>query len=187
MLVLCAYVYIQGDRLELKCILSKVDGQSYCVRDRKQLQHAVDLLARTVEKCTRLVQILVETHPEKDATVRLQNGYNPKQIMETLPTSEYTAFSENKGEKLAFCLNRKNENNNELIDDNTLMFVALHELSHIATESIGHEPEFWANFKFLLDVAVDQGLYSPENYGEKSKEYCGMKITDNPYYSSDKS
>ena len=40
------------------------------------------------------------------------------------------------------------EDENKLIDENTLMFVALHELAHIATESIGHTKEFWANFKF---------------------------------------
>ena len=84
---------------------------------------------------------------------------------------------------LEFLIPEINENNNELIDENTLMFVALHELSHIATASIGHEPEFWENFKFLLDVAVKMKLYTPENYGDKSKEYCGMKINDNPYYS----
>ena len=29
--------------------------------------------------------------------------FNPRKISETLPTSEFTAYSENKGEKLAFC------------------------------------------------------------------------------------
>ena len=62
---------------------------------------------------------------------RLEKGFNPKSITETLPTSEYTAYSENKGEKLALCLNKKNEDNSNLIDENTLMFVAIHELGHI--------------------------------------------------------
>ena len=38
-------------------------------------------------------------------------NFNPTTIKETLPTSEYTAYSENKGEKLAFCLNKKKSNN----------------------------------------------------------------------------
>jgi hypothetical protein len=102
--------------------------------------------------------------------------------METLPTSEYTAYSENKGEKLAFCLNRVKKNNDDLIEEHTLMFVALHELSHIGTESIGHQPDFWANFKFILENAKAAGIHDPADYKESPAEYCGMRIRDNPYY-----
>ena len=99
-----------------------------------------------------------------------------------MPTSKFKAYSENKGESLAFCLNKKNEDNEKLIDDNTLLFVAIHELGHIASESIGHKPEFWDNFKWLLQNAKDSGLHNPTDYKKNSKEYCGMTITDNPYY-----
>jgi hypothetical protein len=27
------------------------------------------------------------------------------------------------------------------------------------------------------------GVYHPEDYGKDSKTYCGMEITDNPYFS----
>ena len=62
------------------------------------------------------------------------------------------------------------------------MFVAIHELSHIATESIGHTTEFWKNFKFLLKESVDIKIYKPEDYNKTPREYCGMSIKDNPYY-----
>ena len=75
----------------------------------------------------------------------------------------------------------KNENNN-LIDEHTLMFVSIHELSHIMTKSIGHKSEFWKNFKFLLENAKESGIHTPEDYKKKPQEYCGMKIHDNPYY-----
>ena len=39
------------------------------------------------------------------------------------------------------------------------MFVAIHELAHIASETIGHNDEFWNNFKFLLDNAVEIKIY----------------------------
>ena len=101
--------------------------------------------------------------------------------METLPTSKFTAYSENKGEKLAFCTTTTKEGS-KLIDENTLTFVALHEISHIATESIGHKKEFWENFKFILKNAVSIRIYEPKDYKKKPKKYCGMTITDNPYY-----
>jgi len=62
------------------------------------------------------------------------------------------------------------------------MFVAIHEMSHIATKSIGHKNEFWDNFKFLLENAKEAGIHDPQDYKEKPQEYCGMTIKDNPYY-----
>ena len=74
------------------------------------------------------------------------------------------------------------KNSGKLIDLNTLTFVALHELSHVATESIGHTPEFWKNFKFILEQAKTIGVYKPIDYKKNPATYCGMEITDNPLY-----
>jgi len=182
-LVICTYIYLDNkDTFDLKCIVSGVDGNKYCVRDRKKIQKAADLLAGITEKCKQLVHYLDEKYPTQDNVQRLVKGFNPQKVMETLPTSEYTAYSENKGEKLAFCLNQEKTDNDNLIDENTLMFVALHELAHIATKSIGHKNEFWDNFKFLLVEAKEAGLHNPQDYKQKPQEYCGMKIKDSPYY-----
>jgi hypothetical protein len=108
-------------------------------------------------------------------------GFNPKKISETLPTSQLTAYSENKGEKIAFCLNTTKQGS-DLIDINTLTFVALHELSHIMTSSVGHKQEFWQNFKFMLENAKAANIYQPIDYKKSPKEYCGMTLNDNPYY-----
>ena len=62
------------------------------------------------------------------------------------------------------------------------MFVALHELSHLATKSIGHNSDFWNNFKFLIKEASENNLYVIENYTIKNKTYCGVKIKSNPYF-----
>ena len=181
-LLACGYMYYKKEGFELKCIVSTVDGNKYCVRDREKLQESADLLAKVTEKCRKLVKYLEEKHPDKQNVQRLVQGFNPKKIMETLPTSGYTAYSENKGEKVAFCLNKKKGNNEVLIDEHTLTFVAIHELSHIATESIGHKSEFWENFKFLLENAKDAGIHNPKDYKASPTPFCGMTIHDNPYY-----
>ena len=181
-IIICIYIYFDTDSFQLKCIVSTIDGNKYCVREREKLQKAADLLAKTTEKCKKLVSYVKDKHPDNENVKRLVEGYNPKKIMETLPTSQFTAYSENKGEKLAFCLNRKKGDDDNLIDEHTLMFVAIHELSHVATESIGHKPEFWQNFKFLLQNAKDAGIHNPEDYKKSPKDYCGMKIHDNPYF-----
>ncbi len=182
-LIICIYMYTDTDSFQLKCIVSTVDGNKYCVRERDNLNEAADLLAGVTEKCKKLVKYMDDKHNDKENVIRLVNGYNPKKVMETLPTSEYTAYSENKGEKLAFCLNEsKTDSSSNLIDEHTLTFVALHELSHIMTKSIGHKSEFWENFKFLLQNAKDAGIHDPADYKKKPKEYCSMKIHDNPYF-----
>ena len=180
-LLLCLRIYYDSDAFNLKCIIASKDGNTYCVREREKLELAANLLAEVTQKMKDMVAYMKQTHPEDPRTIRLVDGFNPKKISETLPTSELTAYSENKGEKLAFCLNTTKEGN-KLIDLNTLTFVALHELSHIMTESIGHKQEFWQNFKFLLENAKAAGIYYPVDYKKKPKEYCGMKINDNPYY-----
>ena len=183
-LAVCIYKYLyDSDVFQLKCIVSGVDGNKYCVRDREKLQDAADLLAETTEKCRQLVKYVQEKHPENEMVQRLVEGFNPQKVVETLPTSEYTAYSQNKGEKIAFCLNPEKKGDvDELIDEHTLMFVAIHELSHVGTKSIGHKTEFWDNFKFLLQNAKEAGIHEPIDYKKKPTEYCSMKIKDNPYY-----
>ena len=180
-LIVCLRIYYESDAFNLKCIISDVDGNRYCVRERDKLELAADLLAKVTQKCKDLVEYVEEKHPDDERVKRLVEGFNPKKISETLPTSELTAYSENKGEKIAFCLNTT-KNGNKLIDLNTLTFVALHELSHIMTTSVGHKQEFWQNFKFVLENAKAAGLYNPVDYKKNPQQYCGMEISDNPYF-----
>jgi hypothetical protein len=180
-LLLCLVIYYQSDAYDLKCIIASQDGNRYCVRERVKMELAANLLADVTQKMKDMVSYLKEKQPEDPRTKRLVEGFNPTKISETLPTSELTAYSENKGEKIAFCLNKKKDGT-KLIDINTLTFVALHELSHVATKSIGHGQEFWENFKWVLQNAKEAGIYSPIDYKKYPEEYCGMTINDNPYY-----
>ena len=180
---LCLYIYFSSDDFQLKCIVSGVDGNKYCVRERNKIQEASDLLATTTKKCKELVAYVSKKYPDKENVKQLVKNFNPQKIMETLPTSSFTAYSENKGEKIAFCLNvKKNENKENLIDEHTLMFVAIHEISHVMTKSIGHKSEFWGNFKFMLENAKEAGIHEPIDYSKSPQEYCSMKISDNPYF-----
>jgi hypothetical protein len=183
-MVVCIYLYVvDSDRFQLKCIVAGEGKNKYCVRDRKKLQEAANLLSNTTEKCKLLVQYMADKYPDNDMVSRLAAGFNPQKVVETLPTSEYTAYSENKGEKIAFCLNPEKKGDvDDLIDEHTLMFVAIHELSHVGTKSIGHKNEFWDNFKFLLENAKEAGIHEPVDYKTKPTTYCSMKIKDNPYY-----
>jgi hypothetical protein len=180
-LLFCLRIYYDSDVFNLKCVIASKDGNRYCVRERAKLNAAANLLATVTDKCKKMVEYMNTNYPNDKRVKRLVEGFNPKKISETLPTSELTAYSENKGEKIAFCLNTAKDND-ALIDINTLTFVALHELSHIMTETVGHKQEFWQNFKFLLQNAKKANIYQPIDYKKAPKEYCGITINDNPYY-----
>jgi hypothetical protein len=174
-------IYSESDAFNLKCIISDVDGERYCVRERVTMELAANLLADVTQKLKDLVAYCAKKFPKDENIQRMVQKFNPTKISETLPTSEYTAYSENKGEKLAFCLNKK-KNESKLIDLNTLTFVAIHELAHIMTTSEGHKQDFWQNFKFLLEQAKAANIYEPIDYKKNPEPYCGMDISDNPYY-----
>ena len=181
-IILSYRIYRDSDLFHLKCIISNVDGNTYCVRERSKLEMAADKLAKVNQNMKSLVEHCKNNFNNEERIKRLTEGFNPKKITETLPTSEFTAYSENKGEKIAFCLDTEKNNKGRLIDLNTLTFVAIHELSHVATKSVGHTPEFWANFKFLLQEAEKINIYKPVDYSKNPKKYCGMEINDNPYF-----
>ena len=184
LIVILSYrIYRDSDLFHLKCIISNVDGNTYCVRERSKLELAADKLAKVNQNMKSLVEHCKNNFNSEERIKRLTEGFNPKKITETLPTSEFTAYSENKGEKIAFCLDTEKNNKGKLIDLNTLTFVAIHELSHVASKSVGHTPEFWANFKFLLQEAEKINIYKPVDYSKNPKKYCGMEINDNPYFS----
>ncbi len=168
--------------MELTCKKSNIDGKEYCVRKDNTVQKSVDMLATVTVKCRKLVAHLKNKYGTEDPRVNLLvKNFRADKVYEILPSSEHTAYSENKGEKLAFCLNTTKDGE-EPIDENTLTFVALHELSHIATKSIGHTEEFWDNFKFLLHEAEEIKIYKVIDYKKSPQNYCGTEIKSNPYF-----
>lgn len=175
-------IIYDSDYFHLTCVISGVDGNKYCVRDRKKVDEAADLLAKVTTNMKKLVKYLKENKYSDERVQRLVKKFNPEKIKETLPTSEYTAYSENKGKNIAFCLLKNKKKENDLIDENTLTFVALHELGHVMSESYGHNDEFWNNFKYLLEEGEAIQIYHPIDYKKDPKSYCGMTINDNPYY-----
>lgn len=176
------YMYIQKNS-ELIYVKSSHNNKEYLVQNFEDKQEAADLISRLVDKLDKLVNSLLEKNPNKKNVIRLKERFNKDNIMENNSNDQYTSYSINKGEQIIFCI-RSRDGNNKLIDLNTLMFVALHEMAHLMSESIGHTDEFWNNFKFILKHAEERGLYKNIDYSKNPKKYCGMEITDNPMYHS---
>ena len=165
-------------------VKSSVDGKTYSVRDLPDKQQAADLLAKVRQKIEILYRYLIATYPEKPQVKQLVQNFkpDPSRIFEATPDAEHTSYSVNKGESVHLCLRQRQGNNESLMNENIMMFVSLHEMAHMITSTIGHGPDFWNNFGWLLKQAEEKGLYTYTNFSAQPVPYCGVKITDAPVY-----
>ena len=190
LLVVLAVFYLYLEQKALQVIyIEAYDGKRYLVRDQNDKEDAAKLLADIASRCQILVNFVYQNRnnlkSRKIDLERLYKNFKPEAISESSPNNNYTSYSINKGEKIVFCLRKKKGNHkNELMELNTMMFVAIHELAHLMTKSIGHTPEFWDNMKFLLQQAIKKevNVYEKQDFTSNPEQYCGMTITDSPLY-----
>jgi predicted metal-dependent hydrolase len=178
---LIVYAFTQKGPGNLVECTSTLDGRAYRVQDLPDKQDAANRLS---EIRTGLEKILHEyRQPEyfhDEPTQLLVQRLKIDHLMENDVASQYTSYSENKGERIVLCLRDKTAAPYQLVDVNTIMFVTLHEMAHLMTVSSGHTQEFWTNFRRLLQDAMKAGVYTQVNYSRSPVEYCGMMITDSP-------
>lgn len=165
-------------------IKSRVDGRTYKVRDLPDKQEAADLLAKVRIRLGKLCDQLVAKYPSKPQVQRMQQNFraDPDRFLEATPDASHTSYSVNKGEQIHLCLRQRNGPDESLVSEDVMMFVGIHELAHTITKSIGHEPEFWNNFGWLLREAEALGLYEHQDFKAHPVAYCGVSITDQPKY-----
>jgi hypothetical protein len=176
-------MYAKKSSHDMSYVQSTVDGQKYLVRNLPDKQDAADRLARTRAKLLRLMKDLKQAHPDKPLVQQILRNFDaaPERFSESTPDASYTSYSVNKGEKVYMCLRQRNERE-ELVDENIITFVALHEMSHIGTPEIGHTPLFWNNFGWILQRAEEIQIYEYTDFSAHPVEYCGIHITDQPTY-----
>jgi len=162
---------------------SNVDGEMYLVRNLPDKQDAADRLARVRGKLIQLREYLKNKYYDKKFVKQMIDNFDcsAQRFSESTPDAQYTSYSVNKGEKIFMCLRQRDEKEN-LVQENVIVFVALHEMSHVGTSSIGHTPEFWNHFAWILEQAEELGVYKYTNFSAHPVEYCGVHITDSPKY-----
>lgn len=161
-------------------IRSRCDGNLYFInKNFKDYDKALCLLSGVNERVNRLIKHMKANFPADERTKNLISRFNPRAIVENSEGDD-TSYTINKGEELFLCL--RNRDTGELHDINTLMFVVLHELSHIAETAFGHGPTFWKTFAFMLNIAEKLKVYENVNYRYSPKYYCKLNIDSNPYY-----
>lgn len=178
--VALAYASTRGVA-NVKEVKSQTDGHVYKVQDLPDKQQACERLAEVRQNLDKLIQ-KYRDDPATAADPRVKvllERYNPDNLCENDINADSTSYSENKGDSIVVCL-RDKAPPYKLVDTNTVMFVVLHEMAHLMTTTIGHTPEFWTNFKRILQDAVGVGVYQEVNYDRSPVQYCGMTISSTP-------
>ena len=156
-------------------------GVKYLVNDDEHKQISAHLLSTIVECMFKLKNYLVKNinnYPKyKQYIEQLNRNLNETKtlIYETDPSSDLTSYSVNKGEELSFCLKSKKTGQHHEI--NLLLYVALHEMAHIACPETGHGELFKELFKFLTEEAIKINIYKKDDYSAQPIEYCGMILS----------
>jgi len=155
------------------------NGTEYYVRNLPDKEDAANKLGEIGVSLKKLINGLNEKDSKKgDYIKQLKESFNPEYITENIPGAIYVAYSVNKGEELSICI--RDKDTEKFIDNNIILFVAIHELAHIMTPETGHTPLFWDNMKYLLEQASTSGIYHPQDYSQNPVNYCGMEINSTP-------
>jgi predicted metal-dependent hydrolase len=174
-------VFIKENTEKTKYIKSDIDDQYYQVRDLEDSYKSANVLARLKEIILDFSKYLMSKREEnqefKKHIEQLNDRIENVVISETGEEGEYTSYSVNKGEEIVFCL-RSKENYNEIHNFNLIMYVALHEIAHVACPEYGHTDLFKKIFAFFIKQAIEKGIYESVNFKKLPTEYCGITISD---------
>jgi len=146
------YIINMYNEKDLVQVTSSVDNEKYTVQIKDDSKEAADLIAKIKQRLITLLEHMERKFGSDDERVaNLKINFKPNRLKEGVETPGYTSYSINKGEQIVLCL----RNNDKLVDINTMMFVVLHEYAHLASVSIGHTQEFWDNFRWILEEAIN--------------------------------
>lgn len=156
-------------------VKSNIDEHYYFVSDLPNKQEIADLLAQIKLNIKILLKHMKNNPNPKyiDYVKRLDNKINSVSIAEN--TSEvHTSYSVNKGEELIICV--RSRETEQLHQINLIMYVVLHEISHIMCPEYGHGSLFQEIFKYVLEEAIKAKIYQKINFDNSPMEYCGLQI-----------
>ena len=166
----------------LVSVKSEKNNKTYLVQNLPDKQSACERMASIHEKLEKLLT-RYRDDPATAVEPRVQaliERFHPENMCENDMRDSTTSYSENKGDRIVVCLRNKTDKSYPLVEENTVMFVVLHEMAHLMTFSVGHTPEFWANFRRILNDAIGVGIYQPANYAHNPVPYCGIEINSTP-------
>lgn len=175
LLTLTVFFFFTWYQISHVYIVSKIDGRTYRVKNNHLAQECADTLATINHRIMKLIKYVEGLKPKPMYANRL-GKYNPDAVTENILNLD-TTYTLNKSD-MYFCLTPRKDDI-YVYDINTLMFVAIHELAHVSSVSIGHTDEFKDNFADLVNHGIVLGVYNYIDYSKTPVEYCGVTIKHN--------
>jgi hypothetical protein len=122
------YVGFNKSEYPTVSVKSSVDGHTYNVRDMPDKQAAADMMARIRLKIHKLKMHVEEKFPDKKQVKQLTRNFeaSASRIKEATPDAEFTSYSTNKGESIHFCLRHRDGDDESLVHEDIVTFVAIH-------------------------------------------------------------
>lgn len=180
--IIITLIIVERNELFIEYRKARMNNIEYGIQEKfNKSDEAVELLAELHQYMQTFIKDLNNKYPTDERVKRLVSKFKNCKIQESPDKDDESSYTINKGELMAICLRHKKEEHH-FHDYNTLLFVIIHELSHIASISEGHNSEFITNFKWLLQEAKKMGYYEPIDYRTSPMTYCGVKVTNNPYF-----
>ena len=162
-------------------VQSSVDRKYYKVKDAPNQEEASNIIAILNARVIEMMRHL-KSLPPSPMINNLLKRFNPDVVVEHIPRywNRDTSYTIMKGKSLHMCIR---DASGEFHDINTLTFVMLHEISHIASDALNHPDSFWYAFRFILNEAVKIGIYDPIDYRSAPIRYCkNIDIDYSPLY-----
>lgn len=182
-LIIFLVVYLNSIPKRVKYVGSDIDNKLYLVRDLPDAKYASNLLARLRLNLINLSDYMYNNKDKKDFEeyIRYIEELDKKirhiDIIESNDEGMYTSYSVNKGEQIVFCL-RERTFEKKLHDINVIMYVALHEIAHVACPEYGHTELFRKIFAFFVKNAIVIGVYKRIDFDYNPVDYCGLTISE---------
>lgn len=155
-------------------VRSELTGKSYRVRNEPGAGAVADRLAFLELRLHDFLRRAARYAPGDPRLANIASRWDGT-LSET-PDDADVAFSVAK-DAVSVCVRRPGGG---LEPENSSMFVLLHELAHVATDDYGHPPVYWANFRFLLELAERTGAYTYEDFEATPTTYCGRRLAASP-------
>lgn len=181
------YIWIYS---EISYVNSDLDGKVYMIRrGHNKSDDFLKKSANTLALINSKVELLIN-HLDKNYSNdsnknyfinKLKANYNSYMISEAEVDPRYTTYTVDK-EDMHICLRTRDSQEN-IYDINTLMYVVLHELSHLCNYTPdgypiqGHGNEFKMIFKFLVQESIKINIYNYTDYSKFPINYCGISIS----------
>ena len=172
LLVLAAYFMARPRAMTT--VRSNITGKQYVVKRAPDSQVMADRLALLEQRMQRLLDGAASLMPDDPRIAAIRRKWDG--TLSEVEAADEVAFSVDKT-SVHVCLR---DGTGRIEDLNTSMFVLIHELAHVATEDYGHSTQFWANMKFLLELAEQLGVYRYENYDSAGTTFCGHPLGTSP-------